>query len=226
MHHQVGVGQLLVDRLDHAHRQNVAGGLARKLVSPVRGAAGNRQRIDLGATHEIDRLIGIGQKLAVIELADRAVAILGLAFAGFQRPQNPQLALDRSADPVRHARDPFGDCHVVVVAGRGLGIAFKAAVHHHRGEAVLDRRHAGGFVVAVVLVHAQRDLRVDRRQRLDHLGQHDVVGVVAGPARGLDDDRRVNGFRRLHDRQPLLHVVDVERGHPVAVLGRVIQQLS
>jgi hypothetical protein len=33
-------------------------------------------------------------------------------------------------------------------------------------------------------------------------------------------------FRRLHDGEPLLHVVDVEGRHAVAVFGGVIEQLT
>ena len=91
---------------------------------------------------------------------------------------------------------------------------------------MLDRGGAGRFLVAVVLMQAERDLRIHLLQRVDHPGQHDVVGVGAGAARGLDDDRRVDRGRRLHDREPLLHVVDVEGRHAVAAFGGVIQQLS
>ena len=87
------------------------------------------------------------------------------------------------------------------------------------------RGGAGRFLVAVVLMQAERDLRIHLLQRIDHLRQHDVVGVGARAARGLDDDGRIDGGRRLHDREPLLHVVDVEGRHAIAVLGGVIQQL-
>ena len=63
-------------------------------------------------------------------------------------------------------------------------------------------------------------------QRFDHLGEHDVAGVGAGAAARLQDHRRVDRGRRFHDRQALLHVVDVESRHAVAVFGGVIEQLS
>jgi hypothetical protein len=78
----------------------------------------------------------------------------------------------------------------------------------------------------VVLVHADRDVGIDLDQRVDHAGQHDVVGVAAGPARGLDDHRRVAGLGGLHDGQALLHVVDVEGGQAVVVLGGVVEKLA
>src|ERR1019366_2360076 len=62
-------------------------------------------------------------------------------------------------------------------------------------------------------------------QRVDHLLKHDVVGVGARAARRLDDDRRINRGRSVHDRESLLHIVDVECGNAVAMLGCVIEQL-
>src|SRR5690606_34295091 len=153
------------------------------------------------------------------------VAVFGLAHAGFQRAQNAQFALDRDAARVGHLDHATGDVDVVVVGGGGLGVFFQRAVHHHRGEAVLDGGGAGGRAVAVVLVHADRDVRIKLDQGVDQSGQDHVVGVGAGAARGLDDDRRVDGVGGLHDGQALLHVVDVVGGQAVVVLSRVVEQL-
>jgi hypothetical protein len=46
--------------------------------------------------------------------------------------------------------------------------SFQRAVHHHRGEAVADRRQAGGVVVAVVLMQHDRDVGIHLGQRPDH----------------------------------------------------------
>src|SRR5439155_17248382 len=56
--------------------------------------------------------------------------------------------------------------------------------------------------------------------------EHNVVGIGARAAAGLDDDGRVHRVCRLQDRQTLLHIVDVEGRHAVAVLGGVIEKLS
>ena len=77
----------------------------------------------------------------------------------------------------------------------------------------------------MVEVHADGDVRIDFRDGVHHVLQHDVVGVGPRATRGLDDDGRIDRRRRVHDRQPLLHVIDVERRDAVAVLGCVIQQL-
>ena len=99
-------------------------------------------------------------------------------------------------------------------------------VHHHRCDAVADRRHAGRQVVAVVLVQADRDARVHLGQGLDHAAQHDVAGIGPGAALGLQDDRGVDAGGGLQDRQTLFHVVDVLGGNAIAMLGGVVQKLS
>ena len=79
--------------------------------------------------------------------------------------------------------------------------------------------------VAVVEMHAHRNVRIDLHQRVDHVRQHDVVGVLAGAAAGLDDRRRVDRVGGRHRRQTLLHIVDVEGRNAVAALGGVVQKL-
>ncbi len=161
----------------------------------------------------------------MVELAVEAVPVLLLAHAGLQRAEHAELALHRHAARMGHVDHLPGDRDVVVVVGGALAVGLEAAVHHHAGEAVLDGGGAGGGVVAMVLVHAHRDVRIELDQAVDQVFQHDVVGVGPRSAARLDDDRRVDGLGRLHDRQALLHVVDVERRQAVVVLGRVIEKL-
>src|SRR3954451_19025060 len=73
---------------------------------------------------------------------------------------------------------------------------------------------------------ADRDRRPGFHRRLDHLAQHDLAGVGARAAAGLDDHRCGGLLRRRHDREQLFHVVDVERRHTVLMLGGMIQQLA
>src|SRR5690606_33231276 len=156
----------------------------------------------------------------------KAMAVFGLAHAGFQRAENAQFALDRDAARVGHFGDAARDVDVVLVRGGGLGVFFQPAVHHHRGEAVLDGGGAGGRAVAVVLVHTDRNMRILLDQGVDQAGQNDIVGVGAGAARGRYDARGVDGVGGFHDGQVLLHVVDVGGGQAVVVLRRVVEQLS
>ena len=226
MHDEMHVRQLLVDLLDDMHRQDRAVGLAGELVGAVRGAHGDGERIDLGLGDELHRLVRVGQELVVAELALEAVAVLLLALAALQRAEHAELALDRDAAEMGHLGHRLGDADIVVPVARGLAVGLERAVHHHRGEAGLDRGHAGRRLVAVVEMHADRDMRIDLGDGVHHVLEHDVVGVAAGAARGLDDDGRVGRVGRRHDRQRLLHVVDVEGGHAVIVLGGMIEQLA
>ena len=172
------------------------------------------------------RLVGIGQQAGAVELAFETVAVLGFAMAGFERAEAAQFAFDRGADHMGEARHFRGDPDIVVVAAGRLAVFLERAVHHHRGEAVLDRRQAGRDALAMVLMDAQRNLGIHQLQGFHHLGEHDVAGIGAGAAARLDDDRGVDGAGGLHDGERLLHVVDVEGGHAVAAFGGAIQQLS
>ncbi len=226
MHHEVRVRQLLVDFLDDVHREDLAVRLARELVGAVRGAHGDGERIDLGFLDELHGLVGVGQQLVMGELALGTVAVLGLAHAALERAEHAELTLDRDAAEMGHLGDLLRHADIVVpVAGR-LAVGLQRAVHHDGGEAGLDGGHAGRGLVAVVEMHADGDVRIDLGDCVHHVLEHDVVGVGARAARGLDDDRRINRIGRRHDRQRLLHVVDVEGGHAVVVLGGMVEKLA
>ena len=68
--------------------------------------------------------------------------------------------------------------------------------------------------------------RVHLGERLDHAAEHDVAGIGAGAAARLQDHRRVGRRGRAQDGKTLLHVVDVEGRHAVAVLGGMVEKLS
>jgi hypothetical protein len=51
------------------------------------------------------------------------------------------------------------------------------------------------------------------------------LAYFAGAAAGLDDHRAVGPLGRLHDRQALLHIVDVEGRNAIAMLGGMIEKL-
>ena len=104
-----------------------------------------------------------------------AVAVFLLAAAVLERAEAAQLALDRDALRVGQLDDLLRHADVVVEVGRRLAVLLQRAVHHHRREAVLDRALAGGRAVAVVLVHGDRNLRIQLGG-----GEHQVpqVGVL------------------------------------------------
>jgi hypothetical protein len=84
-----------VDFLDAADGQDVARGLAAELVGAVAGADGNGQRVQLRGLDEHRGFLGVGQHLAVVQLALGANAVFLAGFTGFQVAQAAQLALPR-----------------------------------------------------------------------------------------------------------------------------------
>ena len=64
------------------------------------------------------------------------------------------------------------------------------------------------------------------RHGIHHVLEHDVIGVGACAARCLNDDRRIQRGRCVHDGERLFHIVDVERRHAIVVFRRVIEQLT
>ena len=218
VHHQVGVGQAAVDLLDEVHLQHVAGGLLGELVGAVAGADGDGQGVAAGVGDEVLGLVRVGQvRQGLVAAQAGAVAVLDAA-------QAADLALDGHAQGVGLLHDLPGDLDVVLVGGRRLAVLHQRAVHHHRGEALLDGAEAGRRAVAVVLVHGDGDLRVQLGGGQHQVAQVVVVGVGAGAAAGLDDDRAVGLGGGHHDGLDLLHVVDVEGADAVVVLGGVVEQ--
>jgi len=74
---------------------------------------------------------------------------------------------------------------IVAPVTGGLAVGLQRAVHHHRGEAGLDRgscRSAG--LVAVIEMHAGPEIcGWISVTAIHHVPQHDVVGIGAGAAR-------------------------------------------
>ena len=87
-------------------------------------------------------------------------------------------------------------------------------------------RHAGGFVIAMILVHADGNGRINIDQCVDHPRQHEVLCIGPRAARGLENDRRIAGRSRFHHAEALFHIVDVESRNAIAIFGSMIEQLS
>ena len=177
-----------------------------------------------GLLDKLSGLFGIGQQLIFRQHAFRTMPVLLFAHPGFERPETSQFAFDRDVDGVRHLDHGLGHVNVVFERGRGLAVRFQRTVHHHAGETVLDRTLARLDAVAVILVHGHRNVRIQFDRRQHQVPQVSVLRVGARTARRLDDDRRVGLFGRFHDRLNLFHVVHVECGNAVIVLGRVVQE--
>ena len=69
-------------------------------------------------------------------------------------------------------------------------------------------------------------MRIDFRDSIHHMFEHDVIGIRARTARGLDDHRRIRGIGGGHDRQSLLHVIDIKGRNAIVMLGGVIEKLT
>ena len=78
----------------------------------------------------------------------------------------------------------------------------------------------------MVLVQADRDVRIRFERRFHHLAQKRFAGILAGAGRRLQNDRAVAGVRRLHDGENLFKVIDVECGHTVLAVSCMIEQLA
>ncbi len=226
MHDQVSVGQTCVNFFDAGDGKDVAGGLAGEFVGTVAGTDGNGQGIELGATHEIGRLFGVGKQLIKRELAVGAVAVFFVAFHGFKGTQTAQFAFNGNAQFVGHVDDTAGDIDVVVVVGNGFAVFHEGAVHHDAGKAQIDGTLADGRRLAVILVHDHRNMGVGFNRCLDQVFQEAFAGVLAGAGRGLHDHRAVGFSRCFHDRLNLFKIVDVECGNAIAVFGGMVEQLA
>ena len=162
----------------------------------------------------------------MVELALGADAVFLAGHAAFQRAETAQLTFDRHAAGVGDVNHLLGHGDVVIPAGRGLAVFLERAVHHHRGKARLDGAHVDGGRGAVILVHTDRDMGIGFDGGQDQVAQKSLAGIFAGASRGLQDHRAIGGRGGLHDRLDLLHVVHVEGGDAVAVLGRVVEELA
>jgi hypothetical protein len=78
----------------------------------------------------------------------------------------------------------------------------------------------------MVLMQNDRDMGPSLHGRLDHAAQEGLARVFPGAGRRLHDHRAIGLLRRLHDSNDLFHVIDVECRHAVALLGRMVEQLS
>jgi hypothetical protein len=72
-------------------------------------------------------------------------------------------------------------------------------------------------------MHADRDIGIHLHRRLNQMAQDNVVGVGARAPARLQNNRRVGFFGGHHDRQHLLHIVDIESRNAVIVFRRVVQ---
>ncbi len=78
----------------------------------------------------------------------------------------------------------------------------------------------------MVLVHADRDVRIGFHRRFHHLAQEGFAGIFARPGRCLQDHRAAAGIGCLHDGEDLFEVIDVKCRHTILVVRCMIEQLA
>jgi hypothetical protein len=161
--------------------------------------------------HEIDGLLGIREQQFVADGANCTVPVLLLTGSGVQATQHTEFTFDRGANRVRAQPYRRSDINVVLVTARRLGIRLERTVHHHAGITLVQSGPTSSRAVAMILVDAYRNGGEHLFGRLDHLADHRVTGVGTCTTADLQDHRRVYGGCRAHDRDDLLHVVDVKR---------------
>ena len=159
VHHDVGVGQGLVNFFDAVDAQYVAGGRTGEFVCAVAGADGDGKCVHAGVFNKAHGIFDAGEHLIVREFACRAYAVFFAGFAGFEVAQDADFAFDGHAAGVGEVNDGTGGVDVVFIGGRGFAVFEQRAVHHDGGEAQLDGALAHVGRCAVVLVHDDGDVR-------------------------------------------------------------------
>ena len=187
MHHQREVRQPLLNLLDTVEVQGLR---ALELVGPVRGADGHGQRVAAAPLDELDGFVGVGE--AGVGFVDGDVFFHAAQHAEFGFDRNPAIV-----GPLDHAA---GDGDVFVER------FVRSVDHHRRIEAAVDALVAD-FFGAVIQMHGENGLGEDVLGRANHGFQKPLVGVGAGPAGNLDDERRAfGGVGRLLVRRGLAEI--------------------
>ncbi len=159
------------------------------------------------------------------KLAFCTVTVFCFTHASFERSENAQFAFDGNATQMGHFADLTRNRDVIIPVSRGLTVGLERAVHHDGRKTSLNCSHASGGFIAVVEMHANRNMWIDFRHRVHHVTQHDVVCVGTCAARSLQDNRRISSICRFHDGECLFHVVDVKCRNAIAVFSSVVEQL-
>ena len=100
VHHDVGVGQGLVDFFDAVDTQYVACGRTGEFVCTVAGTDGNSQCVNAGIFNETYGIFNAGQHLVMGKFAHCADAVFFAGFSGFEVAQYADFAFDGHAASV------------------------------------------------------------------------------------------------------------------------------
>lgn len=205
-------------RLDFFQNVEVEALVAREFEGAVRGADGDRERVDAGLFDEFGGLGRVGQ----FDAADDVF---------FNAAELAEFGFDDNAFFVRAVDDAFRDFNV-------LREFFVRSVDHDGAvEAAVDAVVAD-FFGAVVEVNGEDSFREDFIGGADHAFEEVFVGVGASAAGDLDDERsafrvvvRVFVFREFaqvaaEQTDELFEVVDVVRADRVFAVSGLEQFFS
>ena len=176
-----------------------------ELISAVRGADGDGERVDARACGELLDFVGRGEHGVVCGDVDVILDARELA----------ELCLDDHAVVMCILDHLFGDGDVLLPRLGG-------SVDHDGSEASVDGCLADVEVCAVVEVHGNGDVRRLHRG-FDEVTKVHGVGVLSGTGRDLQDDGRVELVCGFNDGLDHLHIVHVERADRIAAGVRLFE---
>ena len=218
MEHDGEAGQALGDLFQNVETQGrgnqnalfIAGALlGLELISAVRGADGDGQRVAAGLGNELLDLLGAG--VGSLVSGDLHIVL--------DAGQSAQLGLDHNAVIVGILHDLLGDLDVL---GKGLA----GSIDHDGGEAAVNAALAGLEVRAVVQMQNDGDIGAALHSGLYQLHQIGVVGIGAGALGNLQDHGSVLLLASLGDALHDLHIVDVERADGIAAIIGFLEHFS
>jgi len=185
-----------------------------ELVSAVGGADRDCEGVNASLGNELLDLFRTGV---------RGILVGNLDFV-LNAGERAQFAFDYNAVIVRVLDDLLGQRDVV---RKGLG----GTVDHNGGEAAVDAALAQFERIAVVEVHADREIKARGlfrvfNRRFDQLHQIDVLRIRARTLGNLQDQRSALFDRRFGDALDDLHIVYVESADGVTAIVGFLKHLG
>ena len=222
----MSVGQFFVNLFNHVDCEDLTVRLAGKLVSTVRRTDGNGQSVQFGFGNESGCLVRVGNQTFFINHAFSSVTVFLVAFAGFKRTDNAEFAFNRGTNGMCTRNDFFGYVNVVFERRRRFAVSFQRTVHHYGRIAVYNRGLANVYRRTVILMQTNRQFGEHFDTGGNHMTNHRITGKFAGTGRSLQDNRSVYFLGSLQNGDNLFHIVNIESGNTVVVLGGMVKNLT
>ena len=182
-----------------------------ELVSSVRSAYGDSQRIHASLAYEVFDFFGAGVRMCLV------------GNFVFDAGENSEFAFNGDIVLMRIFNNFFRQRNIVLVLMR-------RTVDHHGREAVLHAGFAELKSVAVVEVQNNRNIVAEFlcvfASALRHVAKESLIGVFAGSAGNLQNDGRFLLDASLYNRLHLLHIIEVKRRDCVFAGDGFFEKLS